>query len=164
MMNNWAKAARITYRRLINKSRAVSNFLPTISFQPTYAIADRPPGAVNTFPLAPSDAETFRTNGKVMQSVQAPVVGNMNLFRGFGDVANLDQAKQIIAQRGYLLLDLQASVLLNVAQVYYQILNSEQSVTVLKDSVQLQEARLADVSSQFKNGLATRLDVAQTRA
>jgi outer membrane protein TolC len=149
---------------LINKSRAVSNFLPTVSFQPTYAVADLPPSARNTFPLAPTDAATFRTNGKIMSSLQAPVVGSMNVFRGFGDVANLQQAKEFIAQRRWLLLDFQASLLLNVAQVYYQIINSEQSVLVLKHSVQLQEARLQDVTSQFHNGLAIRLAVAQTRA
>ncbi|HEY1684913.1 MAG TPA: TolC family protein [Tepidisphaeraceae bacterium] len=149
---------------LINKSRAVSNFLPTVSFQPSYAIADRPPGSYNSLPLAPTDAATFRTNGKAMTTLQAPVEGNMNLFRGFGDVANLQQAKELISQRKYLLLDLQATVLLDVSQIYYQILSSEQSVVVLKSSVQLQEARLEDVTNQFRNGLATRLAVAQSRA
>jgi outer membrane protein TolC len=149
---------------LIDKKRTVANFLPNISFQPSYSVADKPAHAVETFPLGPSIGATYRTNGKTMYSFQAPVVGSINLFRGFGDVANLEQAKQIIAQRRDLLLDLQASVLLNVAQVYYQILSSEQSVSVLNHSVQLQEARLDDVTQQFKNGLATRLAVAQTRA
>jgi outer membrane protein len=81
-----------------------------------------------------------------------------------GDVANLRAAEATIAQRRELLLDLQATVLLNVAQVYYQILRSDESARVLRNTLSVQEARLADVQQQFKNGLATRLSVAQTRA
>jgi outer membrane protein len=99
-----------------------------------------------------------------MHTFQAPVVGGINLFRGGGDTASLRAAEQIIAGRRDLLLDLQATVLLNVAQTYYQVLRSEKSVEVLAQSVQLQEARLRDVQQQFKNGLAIRLSVAQTRA
>jgi outer membrane protein TolC len=77
---------------------------------------------------------------------------------------NLRAAEFTIAERRDLLLDVQATVLLNVALVYYQVLRSERSVEVLRNSLKLREARLADMQQQFNNGLATRLSVAQTRA
>lgn len=159
-----ARSGEDYVQALINKNRAVANFLPTISFQPSYALAQKPKGAHNTFPLGPTDASTFHAHGDTMHSLQAPVVGSMNLFRGGQDVATLHAAEQIIAQRHYLLLDLQSTVLLNVAQTYYQVLRSEESVRVLDQSVRLQAARLKDVQQQFRNGLATQLAVAQTRA
>jgi outer membrane protein len=159
-----ARSGEDYVQALIDKSRAVANFLPTISFQPSYALAQKPRGAANSLPLGPTDSGTYRVQGGTMHTLQAPLVGGINLFRGGGDAASLRAAEQIIAGRRDLLLDLQATVLLDVAQAYYQVLRSEKSVEVLAQSVQLQEARLRDVQQQFKNGLAIRLSVSQTRA
>jgi outer membrane protein TolC len=159
-----ARSGEDYVQAMIDKSRAVANFLPTISFRPSYAIAQTPKNAANSFPLGPSASGTYHVHGDTMDTFQAPVVGGMNLFRGGGDAATLKASEQVIAGRRELLLDLQATVLLNVAQAYYQILRSEQSVQVLAKSVQLQEARLHDVEHQFKNGLAIQLAVSQTRA
>jgi outer membrane protein TolC len=166
---------------LIAKNRAVAAFLPTVSFQPSFTIEQTASGNASTSTgpggtgISGSGTGTaagstsvggggFRTSGDVSHRFEAPVVGNINLFRGFGDVATLRQAEANIATRRDLLLDLQATVLLNVSQTYYQILRSQRAVDVLRNSLALQEARLADVEQQFKNGLAIRLSVAQTRA
>ena len=148
---------------LIEKNRAVAAFLPTVSLQPSFTIGQRPPGATLGSGNVSGITTGFRTSGDLIYKTEVPVVGNINVFHGFGDVANLKAAEAIIAQREDLLLDLQSTILLNVAQTYYQILRSEQSVVVLQSSLQLQEARLAFVEQQFKNGLAIRLSVAQTR-
>lgn len=100
----------------------------------------------------------------VLQSFQAPVVGGINLFRGGMDVANLKAAEETINQRRELLYDTQEAVLINVAQTYYAVLRSEQSAEVLRNTLKVQEARLADVTTQFQNGLAIQLTVSQTRA
>jgi outer membrane protein TolC len=165
---------------LINKNRAVAAFLPTVSFQPGFTIEERGTGlgSTNAGPSstgilvengsnvvgATAGGGVFRDSGSTSHRFEAPVVGAMNVFRGFGDVANLKAAEAEIARRRELLLDLQATVLLNVAQVYYQVLRSERSAGVLQNNLQVQEARLSDVEQQFKNGLAIRLSVAQTRA
>ncbi len=141
---------------LIDKNRAVANFLPTVSFEPSYTIADRH--------HADTVVAGLRPRGSTLQGYALPVVGEINVFNGFGDVANLRAVEAIIAQRRELLLDLQATILLNVAQTYYQVLRSEQAVDVLKNSLALQESRLSDVEQQFRNGLATQLAVSQTRA
>jgi len=147
---------------LIEKNRAAAAFLPTLSLQPSYTIADRPNGFTPTPSVAGAGA--FVVRGDTIQRTEVPVVGSVNVFRGFGDVADLHAAEAIIAQRRDLLLDLQATVMLNVAETYYQILRAERSTGVLRHSLELQEARLADVEQQLSNGLATRLTVAQTRA
>jgi outer membrane protein len=148
---------------LIDKNRAVANFLPTVSFQPNYTIGQKPGGTITSSPGTPL-AGTFRVVGNTEQRLEAPVVGSINLFNGGGDVARLRATEAIIAQRRELLLNLQATILLNVAQTYYQILRSEREVAVLRHSLELQTARLNDVTQQFNNGLATRFTVAQTRA
>jgi outer membrane protein len=137
---------------LIDKNRAVAAFLPTVSLMPSYATpaATAVPGAVRT--------------SKTTDNLQVPLVGSWNVFRGGGDTATLHASEATIAQHRELLLDLQATVLLNVAQTYYQVLRSEQQVEVLSHSLQVQNARVADMQQRLANGLATQLEVAQTRA
>lgn len=147
---------------LVEKNRAVASFLPTLAFRPTYAIGDAPPGTGRSEGGGLGAILVHR--GDTLQSFDAPVVGHLNVFRGFGDVANLHAAEAVVAQRRELLLDLQATVMLNVAQTYYLVLRAERGVDVLGDSLRLQEARLADIEQQLANGLATKLAVAQTHA
>jgi outer membrane protein TolC len=45
-------------------------------------------------------------------------------------------------------------LLLDVAQVYYQVLRSEESVRVLENSLEVQEARLRDVLGRQQAGVA----------
>ncbi|MCX5659652.1 MAG: TolC family protein [Planctomycetota bacterium] len=137
---------------LINKNRAVSAFLPTVNMVPSYSLR------------RDSSAGGAIRNSKSDDRFQVPVVGAINVFRGFGDRANLRAAEAVIAQRRDLLLDLQQTVLLNVAQTYYQVLRSERQVGVLVNSLQLQEARAKDIQDRFDHGLATSLEVAQSRA
>jgi len=167
---------------LIDKNRAVANFLPTVTFQPAYTVEDRykPKGGSSVtlttsggdtvpFQSAPSSVTTVSTGYRplgdnALQKFEAPVVGNINLFRGFGDRAFLSQTESIIEQRKQLLLDAQFTVLVNVAQVFYQVLRSEEELDVLRNSVKLQEARVKDEENRLSNGLSTNLAVAQVRA
>jgi outer membrane protein TolC len=152
---------------LIAKNRAVSYFLPTISFQPDYTIEQA--GAIgtttagaNVSPQVAATAGGFRTDGNTLQRLEAPIVGTANL--SFVSYPNLKSTEQTIVQQRQLLIDAQATVLLEVAQTYYQVLRSEQQVQVLQNSLKLQEARLADAQSRFANHLSLALEVAQTRA
>src|SRR6266705_3426642 len=61
-------------------------------------------------------------------------------------------------------LDAQAVVLLDVARTYYQVLRSERSVEVLKNSLNLQDARVRDFQARRRAGVVRPLDVAQTEA
>ena len=83
---------------LINKNRAVAAFLPTVSFRPSFTIAQSPGGATPTGGVS-GTSTSFRKVGNTIQQVDAPVVGNINVFRGFSDQANLRAAEATIAQQ-----------------------------------------------------------------
>ncbi len=148
---------------LIDKNRAVANFLPTVTFQPSYTVEDKfkPTNGNSTGTVS----NGYRPLGSgVLQKTEAPVVGNINLFRGFGDRAFLQQAESVIEQRKQQLLNAQYTVLVNTAQMFYQVLRSEEEQVVLRNSVSLQEARVKDEENRLSNGLSTNLALAQVRA
>src|SRR5665213_191423 len=135
---------------LIDKERAFSTFLPSISLAPTMNWQQ------NRASFAGAPTTPVLTD--------VPVAGRYNVFNGFQDVANLRRAGYTSQQRKALLLDLQQTVLLDVAQVYYQVLSSERSVEVLLNSTQVQNERVRDMVGRQKAGVARPLDVAQTEA
>jgi outer membrane protein len=156
---------------LINKNRAVAAFLPTVSFQPNFTIEQAPGGnAAGAAPGAPAVSAAaaaassggYVLSGNVLHRFEAPVVGNLNL--SYYSVPNLHSAEMTIIQQKQLLIDAQRTILLNVAQTYYQILISEQQVAVLRDSLEVQEARVRDVEGRYKVHLALALEVSQTVA
>lgn len=152
---------------LIAKSRAVSAFLPTVSFQPDFTIEQAPlngttSAGASVTPQVAATAGGYIARGDVWQRFEAPVTGGMNL--SFVSYQNLKSTEQAIVQQRQFLLDTQATLLLNVAQTYYQVLLSEEQVRVLENSLKLQNARLADAQSRFENHLALALEVSQTRA
>jgi outer membrane protein TolC len=133
---------------LIEKDRVAARFLPTIDLAPSYTISD----PVGNAPISSTDV------------LDVPVGSSMKLFNGFSDVAKLNSAKFTIEQRRNLLLDVQATVLLDVARTYYRILSAERSVEVLVNSLKVQEERVRDIQARQQAGLARPLDVAQTEA
>jgi outer membrane protein TolC len=152
---------------LLAKSRAISNFLPTISLQPDFTIEQAPRNGVSSgvatgSPQAVASAGGYVVRGDTWQRAEAPVVGSMNL--SVVSYGTLESTEQTIIQQRQLLLDTQATVLLSVAQAYYQVLLSEAQVRVLENSLRLQQARLADAQSRFNNHLALALEVSQTEA
>lgn len=153
---------------LIAKSRAFAAFLPTVSFQPSFTIEQQPNIASAFGPITPAvisaDAQSggFVVSGNTWHSIQAPVVGSMEL--NLSSFPNLHSAEQTIEQQRQLLLDAQATVLLNVAETYYQVLRSEQQVVVLSNSLAVDAERLRQVEGRFQNHLALALEVSQTRA
>ncbi|HEX2971894.1 MAG TPA: TolC family protein [Tepidisphaeraceae bacterium] len=128
---------------LINRDRAAAAFMPTVNLVPTATIGG---GSASTL------------TGSV------PVNGSMNVFNGFQDLNNFRSAKLTIEQQRALLLNAQAGLLLDVAGIYYQILRSEASVEVLRNTLTLQEERVRDMQTRLKVGWAKLLDVAQSEA
>jgi outer membrane protein len=152
---------------MIAKSRAVAAFLPTVSFQPDFTIEQAPgngttSAGASVTPQTAASSGGFVIRGDTWQRFEAPVTGGMNL--SFVSYPNLRSTEQTIVQERQLLLDTQATLLLSVAQTYYQVLVSEEQVRVLENSLKVQNARLADAQSRFANHLALALEVSQTRA
>lgn len=137
---------------LIERDRAVSAFLPTVSLAPSYYKMD-------PVPLPASASEFFP-----LHALDVPVTGQMNVFNGFRDIAGMKAAAANIQQRKAILKDLQATLLVEVAQVYYQVLRSEKLFEVLTNSVKVQEDRVRYLESQFRGGVARKVDLEQARA
>jgi outer membrane protein TolC len=144
---------------MIERKRAASAFLPTVSLAPSYAFRESVnTGGGNDDGGGGSNASSNDRTFNVLVNT------NANLFNGFSDLARLRGSARTIEQRRNLLLDLQESVLLDTAQVYYQVLRSERSADVLESSLKVQEARVRDIQGRQAAGLARPLDVAQTEA
>jgi outer membrane protein TolC len=137
---------------LIDKDRAFSVFMPTITLNPVYY--DREPFDRMTMPGFMTPRHTF----------DVPVNASMTAFDGFRNVTQLRAAAKTIDQQRELLLDLQATILLETSQVYYAVLKAERSVQVLKNSLAVQEKRVADVNEKLAQGVAKKLDLEQARA
>jgi outer membrane protein TolC len=173
---------------LIARDRAYSAFMPTISLAPTMDWQNRrltngsatlSTGATGvtgnssgssgtgTGPTGTSAGSSSVTTGGSAHgytSYNVPLAAQANIFNGFRDVATL-QANQfnVKAQRDTL-LNLQATVLLETAQVYYNVLLAERSVEVLSNTVKYQDALVENEKNQMRVGIAQALDVAQSEA
>jgi outer membrane protein len=76
----------------------------------------------------------------------------------------LRRAGYTAEQKKMLLIDMQQTTLVNVAQAYYAVLTNEGSVNVLINSVELQNERVRDMEARLRAGVAKPLDVAQSEA
>ena len=143
---------------LIDKERQFATFLPTVSLAPTYSWVNRRGASAISSAGAVSVVKLGITH--------VPVTGSYNVFNGFQDVANYRRSGiHLLSSRIALLLDLQQTILLNVAQAYYSVLTNERSVTVLLNSVELQNDAVRDMGRAGNAwGLARPLDVAQSEA
>ena len=156
---------------LIEKNRAFAAFLPTVSFQPNFTAEQAPRGnAPDTAPGAPPESAAtaaataggYVQDGRVLRRFEAPVVGNMNF--SFQSVPLYKKAQIEVAEQRQLLLDAQATILLNVAQTYYQVVISTRQVAVLEHALALQQARLENLEGRYKVRLSLALEVSQARA
>lgn len=139
---------------LVERKRAAAAFQPTVNLAPIYSVQQN----VN------SNANNNANNNNNNSYFDAPLSGQINLFNGFSDVARSNRTAETAERQRNLLLNLQEAVLLETASVYYLVLRAEQSVEVLHSSLDVQEARVRDITGRQKAGLARPLDVAQTEA
>ena len=155
---------------LIARDRAYSAFAPTISLAPTFSWQNRPLNRVSTGGTGGTggtgagSGNVVTTSSHSYTSTDVPVAARANLFNGFRDVATLRATWADVNRRRGLLLDLQETVLLETAQVYYQVLLAERSVEVLKNSVGYQDARVTDMMGRLRAGIAQPLDLALSQA
>ncbi|HEY3756190.1 MAG TPA: TolC family protein [Opitutaceae bacterium] len=156
---------------LIAKDRAFSAFLPTLNFTPNLTVEQAPRGTVPaTAPGAPptsaavaaATSGNFKQSGNVLYRIQAPVVGNMTF--AYRDLPLFEAAKMIVAQRRELLLDAQQTLMLDVAQTYFQAVTLTEQTKVLANSLELQRARVRDLQARVTMRLSLPLDLAQQEA
>lgn len=135
---------------VIDKDRALSAFLPTVSFAPTY-IRQEKTGIAQAALFEPDKALDLPLTGAL----------GFNLLQNLSDV---EQGSAAVERQRQLLLDLQTTVWLDVSQAYYQILRSERQREVLRSSIATQEERVRNTKTMLQNGMARPLDVSQAEA
>lgn len=147
-------------RTIIARRQAVANFLPTVNLAPTYSFREK----VDDSNKGNDNGGGSGSSSQQDEFLDVPIDTSLNLFNGFRDINQYWRDTYLIQRQRNVLLAQQESLLLDVAQVYYQILRSEESVRVLENSLKVQEERLRDTRGRFEAGVARSLDVAQTEA
>jgi len=143
-------------RSLIERRRAVAEFLPTVNLSPSYSFRQQVDSAAGSDGNSSSNAQS--------RTFDAGVSGSINLFNGFSDINRYWRDTFAIEQARQNLLDAQQGLLLDVASVFYEVLRAEASVKVIDASLVTQEERLRDIQGRLDAGLARPLDVAQTQS
>ena len=173
---------------LIARDRAYSAFMPTISLAPTFDWQNRRlssgsaalssgatgtgigtgtgTGSTGTGNGSTGTSGTLATGGagRGYTSANVPLAAHANLFNGFRDVNTLQANQFNVNSERNTLLNLQATVLLETAQTYYNVLLAERSVEVLSNSASYQDALVQDQRNRMQAGIAQPLDVAQSEA
>lgn len=134
---------------ILDRDRAFSAFIPTISLAPSFSYVDR-------------SGVTNATGRNPVTNV--PVRTGYSNFSPVREISNFERSQSVIQQRRALLLNAKATLLLDVAQTYYQVLRSERTVDVLVNSSEVQEARVRDARARQRAGVARPLDAAQAEA
>ena len=168
---------------LAEKMRQAGNFLPTLSLDPAYTVirtknangggvivGGTGTGTTGGTGTAGTDAGTT-TGGTVLLSSggggttdRFSVPANASLNAALTDVSSYRSAGRSVEQRRQLLLDQRETVLLGVAQAYYDVLRFERQTEVLQNSVRLREEQVRDQEQRLKLGNGRPLDVAQGRS
>ncbi len=138
---------------LVAKDLACSAFLPTVGVGVSWTGMGNPKlgaGPFNEF--VPTHAW------------DVPLNVQLSALNPFRDVAAIQAATANIGQQHATLLDMQAQVLVEVAQVYYQVLRATRVAQVLENSVKVQDDRVRDLQNKLLAGTARNVDVSQAKA
>ncbi|MCC6580034.1 MAG: TolC family protein [Phycisphaeraceae bacterium] len=133
---------------IIARKRIAAEFLPTVSLVPTFYKRD---------PVSGVDHHNNRYT-------DVPAQGSYVNFNAIRSMEDLGRSASTVEQRKALLLNVRASLLLDAARAYYQVLRSFSQVSVLENSLALQEERVRDVEAQIAAGTGRELDLAQAQA
>ncbi|GIW77738.1 MAG: outer membrane protein [Phycisphaerae bacterium] len=137
-------------RAVIARKRTQAEFLPTVDLVPVYSRREK---------VASQTGSSSQD-----QSLDVTVQGSINLFNGFQDVNRVWRDEYVAKQRRNELLHQQEALMLDTAEVFFQVLRSEASVRVLESSLQLQDERFRDAQGRVDVGLASPLVASQTHA
>ena len=151
-------------RATIQRRRTLAAFLPTVQLVPTYSLREQTGGGSGSIVTDPNGPGTFVSDASSTSRFDAPVDLNYNLFNGLRDRNALRRDAFLIAARRNDLLAEQEQLLLDVAQAYFGVLRSEQTVRVLEASLATQAERLREARGRVAAGLASSLAESQIRA
>jgi outer membrane protein TolC len=139
---------------LIARDRAFATFLPSVSL----GAQEYQAKGFNTPPGFPDFTQIFQTR---YFNVPLQTQLNVNVLQ---DATAISAADVFASQRSALLLDMQSTILLEVAQSYYQVLTDEHSVKVLSETLAVEQADVLSMQHKQQAGVALPLDVLQSQA
>jgi outer membrane protein len=128
---------------LISRARAAAGFLPSFDASARYSLSGEGSTADDSF--------------------SASAGGSITLFN-LRTLSSLEQARTAVEQQELVLRDLQQTVLIGVAQSFFEVLRSAESVRVLENSLSLRGEQVRDVQARTDLGIARPLDLAQAQA
>lgn len=146
---------------LAEKMRQAGTFLPTLTLAPSYT-ATHTDGSSTTVTNGTGSTSTIRTAGGTSHSTS--VSANASMTGSLSNLSSLQASARTVEQREQLLLDTRETILLQVAQAYYDVLRYEKQVEVLTNSISLRQEQVRDQEARLKLGNARPLDVAQSQS
>ena len=135
---------------LIDKDRSVAAFIPTISYTPIFTRQKKISSSSSSVPIS-----SFEPPRTIDQPVSAEI--NLNLP---GNIANVKRTESEAERQKELLLNLKSTVLLDVTNIYYQVLILESRWDFLEYSMSVQRDNVKDMHSKYTAGTATQSDLA----
>ena len=129
---------------LIDQRRAAAAFLPTIRLAPSYVFDDRSGGIDDG-------------------AVDTPVGLDMAV-NPVRDIATLQQAGAAAEVQYAALLDVQDTLLIDVARTHYEVIRAQRLAEVLENSLQLQQVRVDESRARLEAGLVRPLDLSLTES
>lgn len=165
-----ASAGEDYVQALADKMRQAGNFMPTISLAPSFTYTKS--NGSGGFVIGGDGTDFGGIGGGTGQIViggnssprQTSVPLNASINGSLQDASNLRAAGRTVEQRAQLLLDQRQTILLQVAQSYYDVLRSQQQANVFENSVKLRSEQLRDQEARLRLGGVRPLDVAQSQA
>lgn len=142
---------------LIDRQRAAAGLLPTADLAGVLTFRESVDSGGDGADGGGSDG-TFRSSSVLFDA--GPRL-QYTLLTGMTDLKLVRSAELTAEQRRWLLLDLRESILLELAQAYYNVLIAERQERVLLSSLAVQEERLRDIRARTEVGFARPLDVSQ---
>jgi outer membrane protein TolC len=136
---------------LIDKDRSVAAFIPTISYTPIYTRQQK----ISSSSSSSVPIQSFVPPSAFDQPVNAGI--NLNVP---GNIANVKRAASEADRQKELLLNLKSTVLLDVANIYYQVLILESRLGFLEYSISVQHHTIKDAASKYTAGVITPADFA----
>ena len=178
-----ASAGEDYVQALAEKMRQAGNFLPTLSLDPAYTLVRTKGGGGSTGVViggttagtggtstgtdagsttGTGTAVAFSSGGGTSDRFSLPA--NASIQGSLTDVSSYRSAGRSVEQRRQLLLNERETILLSVAQAYYDVLRFERQADVLRNSVDLRGEQLRDQEQRVTLGNGRPLDVAQSRS
>ncbi len=137
---------------------AYGNFLPSLGADASWSWSRQiqKVGASYTF-----NGITINLPGTTTETrnYSASVGGNLTLFDGLSDFANLTQSKKQLQSASLLLENLKQNIVFQTVNLYYTVVNDQELLKVQQDNVKWNKRNVETVTERNKLGAVTLADV-----